>query len=146
MGSENDRIKNNNERNIEKNKKMINGFLNKIINESDNEIKMDIKSFIGDIIIESEYQIKEERNEKFNKMLQNEKNNQVNLTITNKDNENYTCAIVTNKYHLFRGMSIAKKILNKEVGGIPAKINRFYLLNSMVREFFGVIKDIWKIL
>ena len=29
--------------------------------------------------------IKEERNEKFNKMLQNAKNNQVNLTITNKD-------------------------------------------------------------
>ena len=58
----------------------------------------------------------------------------------------FSCAIVTNKYHLFRGMSIAKKILNREVDGIPAKINRFYLLNSMVREFFGVVKDIWKIL
>ena len=72
--------------------------------------------------------------------------NAVTLINEKEDNENYTCAIVTNKYHLFRGMSIAKKILNKEVDGIPAKINRFYLLNSMVREFFGVIKDIWKIL
>ena len=61
-------------------------------------------------------------------------------------NNDFTLAIVTNKYHLFRGMSIAKNILNKEVDGIPAKINKFYLLNSMVREFFGVIKDIWKIL
>ena len=64
----------------------------------------------------------------------------------NINDKDINIAIVTNKYHLFRGMSIAKKILKKEVDGIPAKINRFYLLNSMVREFFGVIKDIWKIL
>ena len=67
----------------------------------------------------------------------------VNNTTYNND---VNIAIVTNKYHLFRGMSIAKKILKKEVDGIPAKINKFYLLNSMVREFFGVMKDIWKIL
>ena len=72
--------------------------------------------------------------------------NAVDLINEKEKNLNYECAIVTNKYHLFRGMSIAKKVLNKEVDGIPAKINKFYLLNSMVREFFGVIKDIWKIL
>ena len=72
--------------------------------------------------------------------------NAVGLINEKENNLNYECAIVTNKYHLFRGMSIAKKVLNKEVDGIPAKINKFYLLNSMVREFFGVIKDIWKIL
>ena len=72
--------------------------------------------------------------------------NAVDLINEKENNLNYECAIVTNKYHLFRGMSIAKKILKKEVDGIPAKINRFYLLNSMVREFFGVMKDIWKIL
>ena len=62
------------------------------------------------------------------------------------DVDNKAIGIVTNKYHLFRGMSLAKKILNKDVDGVPADINKFYLLNSLFREFFGVVKDIWKIL
>ena len=66
--------------------------------------------------------------------------------INEKNTNDYDIAIVTNKYHLFRGMEIARKFLNKEVDGLPAKINKFYLLNSMVREFFGVVKDLWRIL
>ena len=49
--------------------------------------------------------------------------------------------IVTNNFHVFRGVSIAKKAGIVNVYGIPAYSRPLYLPNNMLREFFGVIKD-----
>lgn len=49
--------------------------------------------------------------------------------------------IVTNDFHIYRGTSIAKKKMDCEIYGIPAKSNTFLQLNYMVREFFGIVKD-----
>lgn len=49
--------------------------------------------------------------------------------------------IVTNGFHLFRGMAIARKKTDWQVYGIGAKSNAFLLPNYLFREFFCVIKD-----
>lgn len=49
--------------------------------------------------------------------------------------------IVTNDFHIYRGTAIAKKKMDCQVYGIPAKSNGFLQLNYMVREFFGIVKD-----
>lgn len=48
--------------------------------------------------------------------------------------------VVTNDFHLFRALQIAKKQGLENVCGIAADSNRLYLLNNMVREFFAMIK------
>ena len=50
-------------------------------------------------------------------------------------------AIVTNNFHLFRAMAIAKKAGYKNVYGIAAHSSPLYLPNNMLREFIGVLKD-----
>ena len=49
--------------------------------------------------------------------------------------------IVTNNFHVFRAVSIAKKQGYSMVQGLAAGTHRTSLLNNMLREFFGVIKD-----
>ena len=49
--------------------------------------------------------------------------------------------IVTNNFHLFRALQIAKKQGMSEYGGLAAGSKPFYLPNNMLREFFGVVKD-----
>ena len=49
--------------------------------------------------------------------------------------------IVTNNFHIYRGTAIARKKMNCQIQGIPAKSNRFLQMNYLVREFFGVVKD-----
>lgn len=49
--------------------------------------------------------------------------------------------IVTNGFHLFRSMAIARKKTDWQVWGIGAKSNAFLLPNYLFREFFCVIKD-----
>lgn len=49
--------------------------------------------------------------------------------------------IVTNNFHIYRGTAIAKKKMNCQIQGIPAKSNTFLQMNYLVREFFGVVKD-----
>lgn len=49
--------------------------------------------------------------------------------------------ILTNSFHVFRGVAIAKKQGLVNACGIPAKSYPFYLPNNMLREFFGVLKD-----
>lgn len=49
--------------------------------------------------------------------------------------------IVTNNFHMFRALKIAKKQGMKDFGGLPAGSKPFYLPNNMLREFFGIIKD-----
>ncbi len=49
--------------------------------------------------------------------------------------------IVTNNFHVFRGIHLAKAAGFKDVCGIAARSNVYFQLNNMVREFFGVMKD-----
>ena len=50
--------------------------------------------------------------------------------------------IVTNNFHVFRGVRLAKAAGIEDVCGISARSNPLFLLNNMVREFFGVGKDL----
>ena len=49
--------------------------------------------------------------------------------------------IVTNNFHVFRAVYIAKKQGYSMVQGMASSTHRGNLLNNMMREFFGVIKD-----
>lgn len=49
--------------------------------------------------------------------------------------------IVTNNFHLFRALKIAKKQGMSDFGGLAAGSTPFYLPNNMLREFFGIVKD-----
>ena len=50
--------------------------------------------------------------------------------------------IVTNNFHVFRGVRLAKAAGFKDVCGIAARSNVYFQLNNMVREFFGIMKDL----
>ena len=50
--------------------------------------------------------------------------------------------IVTNNFHVFRGVRLAKAAGVQEVYGIAARSNVYFQLNNMVREFFGIMKDL----
>lgn len=50
--------------------------------------------------------------------------------------------IVTNNFHVFRGVHLAKGAGFQDVCGISARSNVYFQLNNMVREFFGIIKDL----
>lgn len=56
--------------------------------------------------------------------------------------------IVTNNFHVFRGVHIAKAKGLEDVCGISARSNVYFQLNNMVREFFGIMKDFlcWNLL
>lgn len=52
-----------------------------------------------------------------------------------------TIGIVTNNFHLFRGIHLAKGLTKGEVYGVAAYTVPWYLPNNMVRECFGIIRD-----
>lgn len=56
--------------------------------------------------------------------------------------ENDSVGIVTNNFHVFRGVHLAKHLGMKNVCGIAAPSNIYFQLNNMVREFFGIMKDL----
>ena len=49
--------------------------------------------------------------------------------------------VVTNNFHLFRGIHIARNYTDNYVCGIAAGTIPWYLPNNMVRECFGIIRD-----
>lgn len=49
--------------------------------------------------------------------------------------------IVTNNFHVFRAVSIAEKQGYNAVQGMAASTHRGNLLNNLLREFLGVLKD-----
>lgn len=57
------------------------------------------------------------------------------------DKESDSVVIVTNNFHVFRAMSIAKKQGYSAVQGMAASTHRGNLLNNLLREFMGVLKD-----
>ncbi|MCR5403920.1 MAG: YdcF family protein [Butyrivibrio sp.] len=50
--------------------------------------------------------------------------------------------IVTNSFHLFRGIHIAKKLTDDKICGIAAYSSPWYLPNNMARECFGILRDL----
>lgn len=57
------------------------------------------------------------------------------------DAENSSVGIVTNNFHVFRGIHLARAEGCADVYGIAAGSHPGYLPNNMLREFFGVVKD-----
>ena len=49
--------------------------------------------------------------------------------------------IVSNNFHVFRAVKLAKAAGYRNAVGIAAPATAFYLPNNMLREFFGVVKD-----
>lgn len=66
-----------------------------------------------------------------------------NLTFSAEylDKEKDSVAVVSNNFHIFRAMGIAKKAGYENVCGIAARGEPFLQFNNMMREFFGVVKD-----
>lgn len=56
-----------------------------------------------------------------------------------EDKENVV--IVSNNFHVFRAVKIAKKAGYENVSGLAARGEPFLQFNNMMREFFGVMKD-----
>ena len=54
--------------------------------------------------------------------------------------EGATIGIITNNFHVFRAMQIAKKLGLTQVHGIAAKSSALYLPNNMLREYLAEIK------
>lgn len=58
------------------------------------------------------------------------------------DWENASVGIVSNNFHVFRGVHLARAAGCREACGIAAGSHPLYLPNNMLREFFGVVKDL----
>lgn len=58
------------------------------------------------------------------------------------DKERDTVGIITNNFHVFRAVQLAKHMGISHAEGIAAKTKPLYLPNNMLREFFGVMKDL----
>ena len=50
--------------------------------------------------------------------------------------------IVTNGFHVFRGVHIARKMTDADIYGIAAYMEPQYVPNNVVRECFGILKDL----
>lgn len=71
------------------------------------------------------------------------KNTFQNLTFSAEflDKETDSVGVVSNNFHVFRAVKIAKKAGYRNVCGIAARGEPFLQINNMMREFFGVMKD-----
>ncbi|MCR4781199.1 MAG: YdcF family protein [Lachnospiraceae bacterium] len=66
------------------------------------------------------------------------------------DDKNPKIAVLTNNFHVFRGVSLGKKEYKNRfsakdencVLGLAAPVNNLYLLNNIARETMGIMKDI----
>ena len=57
--------------------------------------------------------------------------------------EDYNSAgIVTNGFHVFRAIKIARKCGIKNVSGIAAPTNRILWMNYVIRECFALVKEV----
>ena len=71
--------------------------------------------------------------------------NALELAGISQNNEQATrIGIVTNGFHVFRGVHIARKHTDAKVCGIAAYMQPQYIPNNMVRECFGIIRDFLK--
>ncbi len=59
----------------------------------------------------------------------------------NGSTEDLRIGIITNGFHVFRGVHIAKGLTDANICGIAAYMQPQYIPNNMVRETFGIIRD-----
>ena len=52
--------------------------------------------------------------------------------------------IITNGFHVFRGVHLANKLTDAHISGIAAYMQPQYIPNNMVREAFGILRDFFK--
>lgn len=64
------------------------------------------------------------------------------IALMEGEGKGMSVGIVTNNFHVFRGVHLAKGAGLEDVCGIAARSNVYFQLNNMVREFFGVMKDL----
>ncbi len=83
------------------------------------------------ILVESQSMTTEENIRNALEIMEADKGNEDNLRI----------GIITNGFHVFRGIQIAKKLTDAEVSGIAAYMQPKYIPNNMVRETFGILRD-----
>ena len=55
--------------------------------------------------------------------------------------DNLRIGIVTNGFHVFRGVHIAQKLTDADISGIASYMQPQYIPNNMVRETFGILRD-----
>lgn len=55
--------------------------------------------------------------------------------------KNASAGVVTNDFHVYRGVAIGKKLGYTHIYGIPASSDMILQVNYLVRESFAVIKD-----
>ncbi len=60
------------------------------------------------------------------------------------DPEEDKVGIVTNNFHVFRGVALARSQGIRQVQGIAASSHPVYLVSNMFREYFGIAKDLLK--
>ncbi len=58
------------------------------------------------------------------------------------EDKNASVGIVTNNFHVFRGVRLARAAGLENTCGIAAGSSPLYLPNNMTREFFGIAKDL----
>lgn len=54
----------------------------------------------------------------------------------------FRIGIVTNNFHVFRSVHLAKNLTDDEICGVAAYTIPWYLPNNMVRECFGIVRDL----
>ena len=84
-------------------------------------------------IIMEEQSINTVQNIRFSKELM--------LQDTKKGIDETKVLIVTSDFHIFRGISIAKKQGLTQVSGCPSKSDPILMVHYYIREFFAVVKD-----
>ncbi|MCB5714986.1 YdcF family protein [Lactonifactor longoviformis] len=55
--------------------------------------------------------------------------------------KNVSVGVVTNDFHVYRGVAVGKKLGYTQIYGIPASSDMILQVNYLVRESFAVIKD-----
>lgn len=76
--------------------------------------------------------------------MENQSTNTVeNITFSEQflDKDTDYVGIVTNNFHVFRSTRLAKHAGYHHISGIASSSHPVFLINNMVREFFGVMKD-----
>ncbi len=59
-----------------------------------------------------------------------------------EDESSLKIGIITNGFHVFRGVHLAMNITEAKVCGLAAYMQLKYIPNNMVRECFGILKDL----
>ena len=73
--------------------------------------------------------------------VQNVRNAWQIITEQSADSDSLTLGVVTNNFHVFRGVHLAERLTDADVCGIASFTEYLYLPNNMTREVFGILRD-----